>query len=340
MTSPGSPLPDDHRPGWPAAASSLDRTTLRKDGRASDLGWGREDWLDDEVPGTVRHRGSRHRLLLVAATLPWVLVVALLLLPGRLAGDGGDDVGPSADLEPEPVDDRSLAGSERPERDTVEATDEPADPSADQRPTEEPDGIDPAGPAASAASASEEGPAAALAILIARAWLTGMEPLLDAPGLEGPQDARYAEHLTVEAVDRLSADTAVVTVVAILLEGEDALGAEVLRLAVPIVWDDAGVRAAGTPWPLALPDLAITPLGVERELTDPDLHLAAVGALEDAGFASVDLRRLEDSGRGPVVAHLDARAPDGTSLSGTVWLRPHADGFVVGGALGSARDPS
>jgi hypothetical protein len=181
--------------------------------------------------------------------------------------------------------------------------------------------------------------AAALAVVVARAWLTDHEPRLAIVDLPPPEVGRYAEHLVVEAVEATAPDLTVVTLLAVLLDGQDELTTTVRRVAVPIALDARGARPAGQPWWLPGPDLTPAPPPT-RPLEDAADLLAAVDALQAAGYEDVTLDRLEHLGGTAAAATVTARTPDGERLDGPVVLRRHVDRYVVAGDVLARAEPS
>lgn len=305
-TVPRPPTPAPTTPP-PTLADEAEVASLRRSGPLGDGSRRDDDWLDDLEPDR-----PRRRLSLVLSVLPWLVVAALLLLPGRL-GAG--------------------ATSEQAATDAPSAATEPTTgPDASEAPAEEARagrGDDPAVQRDARGSDPGTGPdlqLAAAATIVARSWLTGVEPTLEVVGLEpDPPVARYAEHLVVETIDAAGNDRAVVTLLAVVLSGDGWLDAEVLRVAVPLVVEPTGPRAAGSPWLLPAPMLASTSLELEP-LEDPDLLLAAHDALVSAGFVTPVVLALRASSDGVVVVELDD--PDAPA----VWLHPTDDGFRVAGA--------
>lgn len=307
-------------------------------------------WLEadgeDEGTGPPRRRSearrgspARRRVVLVVAGLPWLVVVLLLVVPGRFGETGTTAADTDTQGAGSSAETSHRAGADAPRPHTEAVAPSPDEASSDASPPSPAEDTD----------ASEEQPAlmelrggwrvepgdsaaAVLAVAVARAWLTGVEPRLEIVGIEPPSNDGYAEHLAVEAVERLSADAAVVTVAAIVLEGDDQLRAGLRRLAVPITWSDGQPQPAGAPWPLPPLEPQAHGLPPGEPVTDPDVQLAAVAAVEDAGFADVELLDVEASPTGSVtMARIVARASSGQPVETTVWLRHHLDGFVVAG---------
>lgn len=302
---------------------------------AHETDWPAARWIDDTDLDDERPRRTpptRRRLLLVGAAVPWAVVVLLLMLPQL----SGDDPATGAPTSAPPAAEGAPAPTADPPGGSLDVDPEVGEraPPAAHRLTDELELVELRG-----AFRVEHGDelAATVAVAVARAWLTGMDPPLAVPGLAPRAAPRYAEHLAVEAVERISGDAAVVTILAIVLEGEDELHAGLERLAIPIVWDGGHPHPGGEPWPLPAPDLEARTLAT-TPVTDPDLQLAAVAALEAAGFAEVELLGLGSAPTGPAVARIDARGPDGEPLHGAVWLRHHLDGFAVSGTTLSAHD--
>jgi hypothetical protein len=128
----------------------------------------------------------------------------------------------------------------------------------------------------------------ALAVVVARAWLTDVDPRLELDGLPSAGTGRYVEHLVVEAVELPAPEHAVVTLLAVLLEGEEELTAVVRRLAVPIAFDGDGAQPGGTPWWLPEPSLEARPPST-TPVEDLEELLAATEALHAAGYTDVAL---------------------------------------------------
>jgi len=296
------------------------------------------DWFDGPERDDERPSPTRRRWLLPLMAVPWLVVVALLVLPGR-AGPDAQSPPPTTTAAPEQVpnladaqgagsEDRAVAGP----ADGEGAATTPAPP-----PTPD-DGVGAARELPAVTLELEElrgrwrvGPgseeAAALAVVIARAWLTGLGPRLELEGAS-PDPTGYAEHLVVEAVEHPSPRTTVVTLLAVLLsDPQDADAAvEVRRLAVPLTTDGGAPRPAGAPWPLPGPELGQVQADLQP-LDDPAAAVAADTALAVAGLGELAVTDLRTADGWPVVAH----ASDG-EREHTIWLRPHLDGFVVAGS--------
>lgn len=279
-------------------------------------------WLDDTSDGPAAEgaSGRRRALLFAAAAVPWVVVTVLL-------------------LRPVPVGDATVTAPSR-------------TPSPRARPTAPPVAV-PTPSASPRAEAPEAtvlagggrvvpglGDAAAVAVIIARAWLTGVPPRLDVPGIAPVTDA-YVDHLAVEAIDIPAPGAAVVSVVAVMLEpdGGRYVDATVRRVAVPLHFDAVGARPAGEPWWLPSPDLRMSPLRLGEPVTDVDLLREATSAIEAAGYRRVAVQRAAPTHGWPFQVHLRGVAPgEADRRRHVVWLRPHLGGFVLAGALPSGRE--
>jgi hypothetical protein len=308
------------------------------------------DWLDELDDEPVHRRAPRRsRRLLVLAGLPWLVVLAALLLPD--ASDPSGQLPELADAVPDHTGPDDGAGptasagmsseaevvDEQPPNSTVPSDgDAPSDGAAGSDPTptawegelaDELWAIEYPGPWRSTASVEE---AVALAVVVARAWLTDVDPRLDLAGIAPAGTGRYVEHLVVEAVEVPAPQHAVVTLLAVLLEGEDELAAVVRRLAVPLAFDADGAAPGGTPWWLPGPSLEARPPATTT-VEDPAELLTAAEALEAAGYTDVELARLERTEGAAALATVTARTPDGDPVDGTVWLRRHLDRYVVSG---------
>ena len=317
------------------------------------------DWLGptDDTPDADPARRARP-LLLVLASIPWLVVIGLLVLPGRVGTEAGgpdpgdpsrpgathDDHEPGTDTAPSG---EAVAGDDPTPHDPAPHDPAPDDPTSDAAAPGATDpgvaGADPPGQTVTLEGRElrgrwrvEAGPeeAVSLAVVAGRAWLTGVEPVLDlglAPRTRG--DSGYAEHLIVEAVEHPASDALVVTLVAVMLDAEGGSPA-VRRLAVPIAMTPKGPRLAGTPWELPPPILDRITLPRETATDEGDLD-AARAALLAAGLTEPDLVALHHTGGWPVIAEV---ATPGTDLTHEVWLRRHHDGFVVAGTtLAGAR---
>jgi hypothetical protein len=309
------------------------------------------DWFDGpEQDADGDRRRAPRRWLLPLLAVPWLVVVALLVLPrvrrtparrrhrrvrrppsclpGPAATTDGNETihaGPRSEPSPDPS---IVHGGDPPPTvhqppDGRRAAGAPREPATVLQ-LEELRGRWRVGPG------SEE--AAALAIAIARGWLTGLGPRLALPGAT-PEPDTYAEHLVVEAVEQPSERTSVVTVLAVVLtEPEDQeMTVDVRRLAVPLATDQGAPRPAGAPW--LLPGPTLTPAEVElAPVDDPAAVDAATTALAVAGLGDLEVRALASAEGWPVVA----TASDGEH-DHTIWLRPHLDGFVVAGSTLAGR---
>ena len=305
-----------------------------------------DDWLDEDHD---RPRQRRRAGLAVLAAVPWLAVAGLLVVPqltaeqdvppGHDAATPSDPVGDAApeatDTAPPPeADGPPDHGADGPPN----GAPSPTDPDADGGLTEDPSTSSEPPPADDPVIALEElrgrwrvepgvEEAASLAVMVARAALTGLDPPLAIDGVTPAADGSYAEHLTVEAVERTAGSAVTVTVLALVLEDDEQLAARVRRLAVPVALDADGPRPVGSPWELPPPELEPVEPDLET-VDDADTQVAVAEALADAGLRDVEVLRLATAEGWPMVAHV--RDPD-RDADATVWLRRHLDGFVVAG---------
>ncbi len=294
-------------------------------------------WLDDAPEPEHERRDPRRRFVVVGmAAIPWVIVAALLLAPDGAANDGvGSDasteeageVSDPSEAAPDDPADGSLA--------TEGATDDMTpEPSTRSGPTTmADDGPSPVSPRVASESGMVRDALAARATIIARAWLTGVAPHLDVPGLTPADPTSYAEHVVVEAVDQSDPPAAVVTLLAVLLrETPEGLRADIRRVAVPLVIESGQAQPAGEPWWLPSPDLHSVELPSEDQ-TDPAWFEAAADGLRAAGLEDVQVSALARTDRWPWRAQVRARTPDGEQIDGPVWLRWNGVGFDLAGAV-------
>lgn len=277
-----------------------------------------DDWDEGEDGGRGLGRG---RLLAVAAAVPWVLALVLLLRTGDQGDPPTADPAPLAAVSPTPAVEGTPGAEDR----GGTATTPPPLATANR-------------PRTTVTAAD----AVAMATAVARAWITGVGPRLAVDGVPGPPSL-YAEHLVAEAIDHPSPGFAVVTLLGVVLEvdGGDYRAASVRRLAVPVALDADGAHPAGSPWWLPAPDLSPTAITATGDVDDPDLMVEAAAAAAAAGYRDVELIDLATTGSWPLIATLRAIAPgqDGGDEH-EVWLRPHLDGLVVAGWLPDRPDPA
>jgi hypothetical protein len=287
-------------------------------------------WLseDDEAPD--QSAPTRRWLLVGAATLPWLVVVALLA-----TGTGSTGTEPAMDAAtPSDASDGEGDAADAP----VRLGPDPAEP-PDRRPVPELDSSRPrathdearSGPDVDPATADRTQEAAALAVMIARSWLTDVGPRLRVEGID-PRPDRYLEQAVVESVE-VHGDLAVVGLLAVVLERDDDTYGEVAahRLAVPVRLAPSGARPAGPPWWLPAPDLEPAPPALET-LEDPDLGVAVAEVLASHGYEELEVLRLATHGDGLLVAEITARLGDGRRADGPVWLSPTPAGPALAGA--------
>ena len=290
-------------------------------------------WFDDPEDAPAPRTGSRRAVVLAIAAIPWLLVAALVLLPDRSA-DPADTI-PTASATPDTTPD---AGTPTPpESDPDPPPPAPAPPLAEGRLDAEVDTRSRHPDAAVTTMAdigtelSTRDSLAAVATVVARAWLTGVSPHLDVPGLTPTDPSGYAEHVVVEAIDRHDPHLAVVTVLAVLLrETPEGLRVDTQRVAVPLAITDGRVHPADEPWWLPSPDLRSGDLPAEPQ-TDPAWFEAAATGLRAAGFQDIEVTALERTDRWPWRARITARTADGQPIDGPVWLQWTGQGFEVAG---------
>lgn len=293
--------------------------------RTSD-GLGLDDW-DVPVPGS--GSGSR-RWLLVAAALPWVVVVAVLVTGERVAAPAAVSSGDATS---------AATGAPSPVTAPVGTT-SPAETAAPPAPDATSDHLAPValdgttGPTAL-------GAARGLALVVARSWLSTRPagPAVDGLTPAAGADIHYVEHLVVESIDHPAPGALVVALRAVVLpvEGDRYGTAEQLLLAVPIELGADGARPAGTPWRLPLDTPALNEPATSP-IDDPDLQLAAVDAVVAAGYRDVDLSALSRTSGWAWVADVTARAP-GEDDRGAhrIWLRSDVGRLVVAGTSAPPR---
>ncbi|MEX1177378.1 MAG: hypothetical protein WEB09_02850 [Nitriliruptor sp.] len=293
-------------------------------------------WFDDTEaePGPPR----RTRVLLVAAVAPWLVVLLLVVRGGDRTGDGAIPDHASAVAGPE-----APAGAAadplaalpdpagRPPTVTDGATTGPAGPvTADDGPEPDQPGVELGDPRLA------YGVGEAVAVAVARAWLSDRGPDLRDSGLD-PQRGSYLEHVVVERIALEGPSHAVATVSAVLLEREEDRYADavVRRLAVPLSLTPASVHPGGPPW--WLPDaIDLTPVPPQLEDTGTEgLTTLVLDALTDAGYRDTTVRELATNADGLVVADVTASTALGERTEGPVWLQQDPGGIRV---LGHHRD--
>lgn len=173
--------------------------------------------------------------------------------------------------------------------------------------------------------------AEAVAVLVARSWLSTSQADLDVGGLSTPVAGGWVEQLAVEATEQLDPHVVVVTLIATVYDS-DLHVVRQLRLGVPVTVGTQHPTPVGEPWLLPELPLRMDTPATERVLDEHDLA-AARTALDDAGYTDVDVHSLERTDSWPWRAHVDARTPDGHEVTTPVLLRRHLDGFVVAGTV-------
>ncbi|MBS3942129.1 MAG: hypothetical protein KG028_14310 [Actinobacteria bacterium] len=277
------------------------------------------DWMDPPAEDADRPRRRLHRLVALAV-VPWVVVAVLV-------GWRGDGEAVDATRR---LGDAAVAAEPPEDRPEHHPEDEP-----DDEPVEQPS------PEANGDTLVAEtwqggwrefpgdGATVAVAAAVARAWLTGLAPVLDVAGVTPDDATGYAEHLTVEAIERPGPGAAVVTFSAVVLDGGDPATARLRRVAVPVDERAVDPRPAGAPWELKGLDLTPTAPDVADELGDEHWP-AAEAALRAGGFVDAELHGLQRTTAWPVLAAISTPTPDGPRHQ-VVWLRRHLDRFVVAG---------
>lgn len=306
----------------------------------------RASWFDEDESELPAGTGRRRlRILLAAAALPWLVVGALVLRPGALPS--APTPGP-ATVESDSVPDDSVPPDDAAWPDGPGHGDQPSPPGSGEAGADEPSELGTPNEAGEIAIAEirgdwrlgpEDGDLAAIATVVARAWLTGMEPILPLDGIV-PDPGGYAEHLVVDGIERPDAGAAVVTLTAVVLAAsDDGFDARVRRVAVPLVVTGDGVRPAGVPWWLPEPDLDLAHVEV-TPIDDPTEQLAAAEAIAAASYGNVELRGLGRTAGWAWVADVVATTPGGAQVDGPVWLRRHLGGFVVAGTPPPSSPPA
>lgn len=255
--------------------------------------------------------------LLIAGVVPWVVLAVMLLRPATAPGTDTAtmsttiaEAGASEDTTTGPVAPPPPSGATA----TILSSGAPAGPSASEL--------------------------AAVAVVIARAHLSGAGPRLAVAGAE-PAPDRYVEHATVESVTHPGPGAAVVTVLAVVLTVADGAYADVAltRVAVPLTLDGTRVAPAGPVWMLPPPDLAPEPLTTGDPIEDPVVLTEAGAALVRAGFTDTAVDELVATASWPLIATVDAVAPgDVVARRHEVWLRSHLGDLVVAGARPTRED--
>lgn len=313
------------------------------------MGEGLPGWDDEERDAAPRRR--TRPWVLVLAVVPWLVVLGLVstgavpggrATPAPPAGHGGP---PAPEDAPAPEDSPSHEDSPA-HGDPSIHEDSPAPGEATAPP---PAGVGQHGTAPTGApglghaephetTSGAVGPLGAVALAVARAWLTDVGPRLEIEGVE-PHADLYLEHGIVERIER-HGDHAVVGILAVVLvrDGETYARVEPRRLAVPLALGPPA-RPAGAPWWLGDVDLSATPPTSLVEEEDPAVLLEISEAVAAAGLDGevLDVARTDD---GWWLARTTAE--EATDPPTPLWLRPGADGPVVAGLApdgGDEHDP-
>lgn len=148
---------------------------------------------------------------------------------------------------------------------------------------------------------------------------------------DGDTEARYVDSAVPEAV-RWSGDVAVVTVLAVVLEGPADAWRMVrsARFAVPVGLVDGQAVVLGEPWAVSPPPESARVAGWEPAAADRE---AIAGAAEAAGYTDVDVLEVGALPEDPTVlrARIRARAPgESTARTHAPWLHADPDPAVLG----------
>ena len=265
-------------------------------------GW-TDDVGDEEAP-----RRTTRPWVLVLATVPWLVVLGLVL--------GGVVSGERASL-PAPPAATGAPG---------EAGDGPAGGVPEDQHAPPPDHSEPA--ETRAPTPADGDPVGAIALAVARAWLTDVGPHLALEGI-APRDDLYLEHGVVERIER-HGDHAVVAVLAVVLVRDDERYARVVarRIAVPVALGPP-VRPAGAPWWLGEVDLTTVPPDPLVEVDDPEVLLELSEALATAGVLDGEVLGASRTDDGWWLTRVGD--PDTPGDQVAAWLRPGTTGPVVAG---------
>ena len=289
---------------------------------------GLPNWTEDGGDGEEPRRTTRPWVLVLAA-VPWLIVLGLVL-GGVVSGD-----------RPAPAAPATSGGHGTPSTHDARGDHDAHD---EQAPTPTPDAPGmtledhPTAPSehdeSLAPTTAEAGdPVGAVALAVARAWLTDVGPQLALEGI-APHEDLYLEHGAVERIER-HGDHAVVGVLAVVLvrDGERYAQVAARRLAVPVSLGPP-VRPAGAPWWLGEVDLSTAPPDPLAEEEDPEVLLELGEALTAAGVLDGEVLGASRTDDGWWLARVgDPDAPQGQFA---VWLRPGTAGPVVAGLGGAS----
>lgn len=327
-TAPGPPVGPEQRRG---------RT------RGAAVGDGLPPWAGDEPAADEQPPGRRTRpWVLGLAVVPWLVVLGLVLggtVPGRPGSQQApaDGTAPSTAPGPSSPQDSGARQEAPAEPGTTAEVEAGAGADAGAAAPSEAGGPPVADEAAGTSSppggtraggGRDTGPVEAVALAVARAWLTDVGPRLEIEGID-PHEGLYLEHGVVERVDR-HGDHAVASVLAVVLtrEGDAYTGVDLRRLAVPVALG-APPRPAGAPWWLGGVEVAPSLPEPLTEVEDPGVLLSISEALAAAGIDGPELVSASRTDDGWWLAHLSG--DDGQARPAPVWLRPGPDGPVVAG---------
>lgn len=279
------------------------------------------EWLDEDEGEAHAHR--RRTWLIGAAIAPWLLVVGILVIGAGQQGSTATVVTPTAGVsstpangateEPESPEASHHPGTAEPAPQATPGVDVPApsptDEPQEQTPPTAPDSAIDVTPLVVADDVPPE--AAALAVVVARTWL-GDEPVA---------------HLVTESVRRVSAESMVASVLAVIDTGE--WSSSIRRLAVPLADAGGGVAPTATPYMLPPPtlesvDARLHPAG------DTRLVARVAEAIHVAGLTDLDVKDVYTAEGWPLLA--DVRGPDGGERP-AIWLTIEDGVPVVAGAV-------
>jgi len=318
-------VPDD-RVG---ATTAAEPATMPPPSRAP-LAGGGDTWTSSQP--------SRARWLLVAAACPWVVLAAMFLGGGDTAASH-EHPGPHDHDNPPAM----VADPQPPQATSDQATPPAPHPTDATAPMNDANGMDLADllVVTTAEVPDTRTRAVGLATWAARTWLSSLPAPATIPGIEHHPEAdrQYIEHLTVESIDQPARGAAVVTLHALVLRvTADGYGPpRAVRLAVPVAFDARDAWLAGPPWLLPATDPVVQPFE-PSPVDDPDLQLAAIDAIERAGWQVAALERLDRTAAWPLVATVRAIPPGhDDEVEVALWLRVEVDRLVVAGTA-PARD--
>jgi hypothetical protein len=106
-----------------------------------------------------------------------------------------------------------------------------------------------------------------------------------------------------------------------------------------VAFDAREAWLAGPPWLLATTDPQVRPFD-PTPIDDPDLQLAAIDAIERAGWQVASLERLDHTPAWPLIATVRAIPPEhDVEVDAALWLRVEVDRLVVAGTAPASDMP-